>query len=66
MGDNQWISVEKEYPVLAEGVLVSDGVVVGWALWHRELSKWVKVEFPWENFNLEVSHWMPLPPIPKE
>ena len=63
---NEWISVKQQYPKLVQGVLVSDGIVVGFALWHPGLLKWVQVDQPWKKFNCEVTHWTTLPNPPKE
>jgi hypothetical protein len=61
---NEWIDIKENVPTYAETVLVSDGIVVGFALWHREDLKWVRVDKPWENYNAAVTHWMPLPAVP--
>lgn len=62
----EWISVKDGYPKYAEGVLVTDGIAVGYALWDRELLKWVKVHAPWEDFNCAITHWMLLPEPPQK
>ena len=65
----KWIALQDKFPESYEGVLVTDGVVVTAA----ELTKsfgWTGHEFggyEWEwDFNEEeITHWMPLPELPK-
>jgi len=73
----QWISVEDRLPELDLPVLLLtevDGVITGWRdLGDTEFSdyRWVigNSNFMWDeayNLNdLEITHWMPLPPSPE-
>ena len=63
----QWISVEERRPEPGKRVLATDGVFVGEAIFARDRR--------WSGYGggilrdcigSVVTHWMPLPPVPKE
>lgn len=64
---HQWISVEDRLPGCGERVLATDGSFVGEAYRTSAKSWYRHTSFPWRDlFHTVVTHWMPLPELPKE
>ena len=63
----QWISVEERRPEPGKRVLATDGVFVGEAIFARD-SRWSGYGggILRDCIGSVVTHWMPLPPVPKE
>lgn len=63
----QWISVEQKLPELGTRVIATDGVFVGEAIFARD-SRWSGYGggILRDCIGSVVTHWMPLPPVPKE
>lgn len=64
--DNQWISVDDELPKENQYVIVAtkDGVCIATAEYIHEEKRW----FMYGNYytiSTDVTHWMPLPDLPK-
>lgn len=63
----KWISVDEKLPELGTRVIATDGVFVGEAIFARDsrwsgYGGWILRDCIWSV----VTHWMPLPPVPKE
>nr|DAH28248.1 MAG TPA: Protein of unknown function (DUF551) [Caudoviricetes sp.] len=63
----QWISVEERRPEPGKRVLATDGVFVGEAIFARD-SRWSGYGggILRDCIGSVITHWMPLPPVPKE
>lgn len=63
----QWISVDEKLPELGTRVIATDGVFVGEAIFARD-SRWSGYGggILRDCIGSVVTHWMPLPPVPKE
>ena len=63
----KWISVDEKLPELGTRVIATDGVFVGEAIFARD-SRWSGYGggILRDCIGSVVTHWMPLPPVPKE
>ena len=63
----KWISVDEKLPELGTRVIATDGVFVGEAIFARD-SRWSGYGggVLRDCIGSVVTHWMPLPPVPKE
>lgn len=59
----EWISVKERLPEKGERILVTNGASVGEAYMNLQ-GKWMR--FGSELVWMTPTHWMPLPPAPKE
>ena len=67
--DMEWISVKDRLPERGTEVLVTDGLhtMVTWCEDTINGVKWVDNYYTYVNVRFrEVTHWMPLPELPKE
>lgn len=63
----KWISIDETFPDPGMRVLATDGVFVGEAIFARD-SRWSGYGggILRDCIGSVVTHWMPLPPVPKE
>jgi len=63
----KWISVDEKLPAPGTRVIATDGVFVGEAIFARD-SRWSGYEggILRDCIGSVITHWMPLPPVPKE
>ena len=63
----KWISVDEKLPELGTRVIATDGVFVGEAIFARD-SRWSGYGggILRDCIGGVVTHWMPLPPVPKD
>ena len=72
-----WIALKDNLPDLRTPVLITDGKVCVVAQWHGfdrldpALICWQEVgfggfEWEWDFADRDITHWMPLPPLPTE
>lgn len=62
---SRWISVTKKLPNAYDLVLATDGEEIGFAAYQQKGNYWLGNE----GFDIiypEVTHWMPLPELPKD
>jgi len=65
----EWISVKERVPEAGVHVLITDGInmMVTWCEYIDNQCLWVYNYYTYVNVRLkEVTHWMPLPELPKE
>lgn len=63
----KWISVDGTLPAPGMRVIATDGVFVGEAIFARD-SRWSGYGggIPRDCIGSVITHWLPLPPVPKE
>ena len=63
----KWISIDGTLPAPGTRVLATDGVFVGEAIFSRD-SRWSGYGggIPRDCIGSVITHWLPLPPVPKE
>ena len=65
-----WISVKDNLPELFYHVLATDGNNIGIAAYQGENEEgndeWIDCGDSFDNYLPEITHWMPLPELPKK
>lgn len=60
----QWISIKNRSPLNGDHLLLSDGIQIAIGWMNQSRKEFIQVG-SWANLTDSVTHWMPLPGIPK-